>query len=408
MNHPQPSATKSHRVVIIGGAGNVGKGILQAFSTRSKAWNVIAIDPALEEKEEEQIEVVTATNVSESTPKLNTSGSRQIIKSKIEDINDEIFQTWFYPFSLEKNKNKHDDEYNKTNYHHVEIIVTNENGNRDEYANQPNLGSQNNYRFTNLVKRIVEARENCCTKIQNGESSDCHRITTSVHISYIGGSWTRLQPALNPIHAQTKNSNYLEVNHTSLVKEGGGSNPYEIAKSGAEANARKLSTEYKVGITFYDYISVVPNFAPNFSVNRMIQSGLEKGVIKYSEGMYGRPLLHTNEAGDIVMNIVERDMLSPIQYSKGDVDVGREKLFNSVLIPGHFITFKTFAEVTKETIENKYKSKNVAFDVYENTPNELRIHCNSLMKRVNISSSLVIDGLKETAAFALKQCEEEL
>ena len=78
------------------------------------------------------------------------------------------------------------------------------------------------------------------------------------------------------------------------------------------------------------------------------------------------------------------------------------------MIPGHFITFKTFAEVTKETIENKYKSKNVAFDVYENTPNELRIHCNSLMKRVNISSSLVIDGLKETAAFALKQCEEEL
>ena len=122
-----PSAAIIRRVVIIGAAGNVGKGILQTFCACSDTWDVIAIDPAFKEEE-----IVGTTGPSESKFKLNTR-----IKSKIEDIDDEIFQSWFF---LPLGENKHGHEYDKHHttsqhhHHHIEIIVTNDNGNRDEYA----------------------------------------------------------------------------------------------------------------------------------------------------------------------------------------------------------------------------------------------------------------------------------
>jgi nucleoside-diphosphate-sugar epimerase len=331
------------RVVIVGGAGNVGKGIFQACCARS-AWTVTSVDPAFEG-------ALSVPNFDEGFRRIN---------SMIEDIDDNTLQSWF---AVEE----------KQKYTHVEFIVTNDSGNREHYAVDPNLGLRNDARFNTLVKRIVAARDHS-NKLQSERGIN---TKVSVHISYIGGSWTR---------RQSSHSN-LVINDTSPAKLGGGSNPYEIAKSNAQTNARQISRQYAIAVTFYDYISIVPNFAPNFSVNRMTRSGLENGVIKFSQGDYGRPLLHALEAGEYVADLVEKKVHSRSQRDANDDDI----LFETVLVPGHFVTFQTFANIAKEAIEShRYVDSSIVFEAYKQTPDELRTRCISSRDFVSDPSLLIV------------------
>mmetsp|Transcript_13004 Transcript_13004/g.19711 ORF Transcript_13004/g.19711 Transcript_13004/m.19711 type:complete len:282 (+) Transcript_13004:425-1270(+) len=207
----------------------------------------------------------------------------------------------------------------------------------------------------------------------------------------------------------------LEVNDESVVKQGGGSNPYEIAKSNAQKNAHHLSKKHNISITFYDYISVVPNFAPNFSVNRMTKSGLDTGIIKFSDGDYGRPLLHTIEAGEFVVRVIEDQISRGSNIMKKSQEFDTDAGSDTVLVPGHFVTFKTFAETVTEAIETTYKDKRISFETYETTPDELRTRCvSSRWKSTGVDgvtpdgdSTLVIDGLKETAMHFIQHYDKE-
>ena len=342
--------TTSVRIVVIGGAGNVGKGICQACSNHSE-WHVIGVDP----------------NFREASVPANVNVIK--INSAIEDVGVKEFQSWF----IAEQRMKH---------LHVEFIVTNDDGNRENYAHDPKLGFHNDARFKSLIKRIAT------TKLDSNrlECDRADNINVSVHVSYIGGSWTRLQSKPN-----------LVVDDSSCIKEGGGSSPYEIAKTSAEINARRVSAKHAIALTFYDYISVVPNFNSNFSVNRMVRSGLEHGVIKFSPGDYGRPLLYASKAGEFVANQVEKQI--HCYYDRNTED--DETSYETVLVPGNFVSFQTFANIAKEVIEQNCDGRSIAFETYEQTPDELRTRCISSREFVSDTSS-VIRGLKEAAMYSLK------
>ena len=87
------------RIVIVGGAGNVGRAICQEFNRRSR-WNVIGVDPLLQE-------------VSAPTPGVMSFYEQ--INSTIEDVDDDKFWSWLVV-----------DEKQKDTY--VEFIVTNDDG----------------------------------------------------------------------------------------------------------------------------------------------------------------------------------------------------------------------------------------------------------------------------------------
>ena len=324
-------------IIVVGANGNVGKGILDAASKRlskqiGRQWSVVAVDPAFEDGNE-------------------GSDQYQIHPSTLEDINEEIFDKWF---DLAQ---------------HTEFVYAAEDGNRDNYASNPKLGQENDDCFQSFVKRVAA----CTRKKQN----------TRNHISYIGGSWTRRQ-AIDGI-----------VSDSSPTKSGGGSNPYEIAKTRAESTACQLSANLGVGITFFDMISVTPNYAHIFSVNRMVSSAIETGIIRYSPGDYGRPLLHTNQAGDMVVSLIERRI--DYRTTTGSYEV--------VLIPGHFVLFGDFAQIAKEVVEKSGKRANVVLEEQEGeSPVVLKTRCASRrLKDMGFfpNGKMAIDGLRQSAEAAL-------
>ena len=357
------SMNKPIKVVIIGGAGNVGRGICTSCAYNSE-WQVIGVDPNFKQ--------------SCDVPS-NEMNNIDTIPSCIEDVDTTVFQSWFI---------SKDGDGGSTQKQHVEFIVTNDDGNRDNYTKNSNLGHDNNVRFEMLVKRIADTRDQVTNYNKNNVDDD----NVSVHISYIGGSWTRLQP-----------NDDKNVNELSPVKEGGGSNPYEIAKTGAEQNAQALSTMHSIGITFYDYISIVPNYASNFSINRMVRSGIEGNVIKYSPGDYGRPLLHSVQAGEFVAKVIEKQILDSLLHTTNQVQ------YETIVVPGHFVSFETFADIAKEVIDNRnsnddgHATNNITFETYGQTPDELRTRCTPSTKGIEIDISLIKKGLKESAVHTLKQ-----
>ena len=357
------SINKPIKVVIIGGAGNVGRGLCISCSCYSE-WQVIGVDPNFKQS-------------CDDVPSNNEMNNIDTLSSCIEDVDTAVFQSWFIA---------KDDDGGSTMKQHVEFIVTNDDGNRDNYTHNPNLGHNNNVRFEMLVKRIADTRD----QVKNYSTNNVDGDDVSVHISYIGGSWTRLQPNVNQI-----------VNESSPVREGGGSNPYEIAKTSAEQNAKKMSIMHSIGITFYDYISIVPNYSSNFSINRMVRSGMEDNVIKYSSGDYGRPLLHSVQAGEFVANVIEKQILDS-HHTANQVQ------YETIVVPGHFVSFETFADIAKEVIESRNGSdggnatNNIAFKTYEQTPDELRTRCIPT-EGIEIDASLINEGLKESAVHSLMQ-----
>ena len=123
-----------------------------------------------------------------------------------------------------------------------EIVYAAELGNRDQYANDSTLAPSNSRRFTSFIERV---------KLVNPTPGD-------VHVTYAGGSWTRRQAV------------GLEVSDASRGKTAAdGANPYEIAKSEAAKLAEVLSARHEINISFWDWISVVPNFAPNFTISKV-------------------------------------------------------------------------------------------------------------------------------------------
>ena len=114
------SINKPIKVVIIGGAGNVGSGICKSCSYNSE-WQVIGVDPNFKQ--------------SCDVPS-NEMNNIDRIPLCIEDVDTTVFQSWFI---------SKDGDGGSTQKQHVEFIVTNDDGNRDNYTNNPNLNNNNCY-----------------------------------------------------------------------------------------------------------------------------------------------------------------------------------------------------------------------------------------------------------------------
>mmetsp|Transcript_19728 Transcript_19728/g.34749 ORF Transcript_19728/g.34749 Transcript_19728/m.34749 type:complete len:359 (+) Transcript_19728:77-1153(+) len=344
-------------VVIAGAAGSVGRGILEAFISFSshrrtkETWSVIAIDPAFSLEIDNHIDFFACT---------------------IEDVSDDVFQSWF---------DKSD---------RVEFIYAAEDGNRDNYANRPNLGEQNDVRFATFIRRAVVA---------SGRARQMRPVQRPMlHVSYVGGSWTRRE-AIRGV-----------VSDESPAKMGGGDNPYERAKTNAEEHARALARDHAVDITFLDYISVAPNFAPNFSVNRMAVSAFRDGIIRYSPGDYGRPLLHSKQAGDLIVSLVK----IRIQRDGHRIYFQGGGSFQSLVVPGQFVSFHQFATIANEAVLSRldtddHMGERVRLEEMdsEQTPEQLKTHCSSktLITAVGFvpDKTMVEAGLRESALFAINQ-----
>ena len=74
----------------------------------------------------------------------------------------------------------------------------------------------------------------------------------------------------------------------------------------------------------------------------MVRSGIEGNVIKYSPGNYGRPLLHSVQAGEFVANVIEKQILDSHHTSTTN-----QVQYETIVVPGHFVSFKTFALLQK-------------------------------------------------------------
>lgn len=263
-------------VPVIGAAGNVGRGIVEAF--KNKGWEVLPIDPQ--------------------------------INKRFQDLTDQEFRELLTPASF--------------------VVYAADCGNRDEYARRPELELENNKRFADFCQRVLEVNRNLI-------------------IWYVGGSWTKRKP----------DSSWI-VNDESPNKDLKDCNPYEKAKISAQKNAEKLSR--KIKIRFLDWASIVPNLAPNFSINRMVAQALEQGKISYSPGPYGRPLIEATQAGEALILLIEND--------------DSKKRFAWYLIPGVFISFADFARIAKEVVEQNTGKKIVLEEIKE-TPDFLKSQSHS-------------------------------
>ncbi|HEC64127.1 MAG TPA: NAD(P)-dependent oxidoreductase [bacterium] len=248
----------------------------------------------------------------------------------------------------------------------IDIVYAAEVGNRDEYETNLNLSEENNQRF----------REFCLKITGTG---------IAVRLHYIGGSWTK------------RGIEGLLVSDASPNKDLHDANAYEKAKISAEENAETLAAELNLDISFYDWASVVPNFAPNFSIYKMTQEALDEGQITYSPGDYGRPLLHAVDAGRALRLIAE---------AEGDIISGK---FRKYLIPGVFTPFSKFAEIVREIVEDK-TGKKIKLVEQKETPEFLKTKSESKhLKELGFKGSkeMVEEGLRETCEVALRDLGED-
>ena len=79
--------------------------------------------------------------------------------------------------------------------------------------------------------------------------------------------------------------------------------------------------------------------APNFTIAKMVDEAIESGRVGFSAGEYGRPLLHSEDAGRALLLLCEHE-------AAGAPFTGRTvSLFDVLLLPGSFTPFSRFAEV---------------------------------------------------------------
>ena len=363
-------------VLVIGGAGQVGAGICHAF--QKKKWTVISIDP--------------------------------LINTTIQQVSSDQFQSWMNTIT--------------------QIVYVAEQGDREAYNTNAELSNENNARFTTFIERI----SNCC------DSTFKSKIT----VHYVGGSWTRRQPSTSGM-----------VSDEALCKDNGGDNNYEQAKTMAQQNASSLSTIHAISILFYDWISVVPNLNSNHTIAKMVDSAIKTNSITYSSEEYGRPLMHGNQSGEVVVAmarqrlvddvsiVTEEEMVAKISQTDlyiNDPDaleldlcnarklqnglytfymehVPKSKysnlelpLFATVLVPGCFVPFATFATIVKNIVDENQSSSGVVIELKEQetpTPIYLKTKCESLFVcndlQISPDVKLIEDGIKESAMFRYKE-----
>lgn len=290
--------------LVIGGAGNVGKGIVQAFD--KKGWQTKIIDPKVNQSFEE-----TTNN------KLRNLLKRPPIIVYCADI-----------------------------------------GNRDEYEKQKGLEKRNSKRFSDFCLRVTSIKPN-------------------VVIWYVGGSWTKRKPSAKWV-----------VNDNSPNKAIAKCNAYEKAKIEAEKNSQRLSE--KIKIRFIDWISIIPNLSDNFSIPDMVRQAAGNGIIKYSPGPYGRPLLEATNSGEALVKLIKAD--------------DQEKAFNKYLISGEFVRFELFAEAAKKAAENRLK-REVKLKKLSKTPEFLKSKVHSdYLKRLGFKpdGTRVVKALEQNANIYLE------
>jgi nucleoside-diphosphate-sugar epimerase len=259
-------------IIVIGGAGNVGKGICEAIE-RSHIYSPFAIDPQINKTFEE----------------FSTDDLGSILRST------------------------------------KAIIYTADNGNRDDYEKDPELQKRNADRFQKFCKRLSD-------------------LTKKVPVWYVGGSWTKRKPDINwVVTDDSPNKDFAEMN------------AYEKAKAEVEKYASVCSKDLGINIQFVDYISIVPNLSPNFSICKMVKEAVEQGIIHYSAGDYGRPLLDAISAGNYLLKLIELNNIDTKAF----------------LIPGIFISFKEFAETVQKVVKEK-TGKDIKLVPQETTPDFLK------------------------------------
>lgn len=215
------------------------------------------------------------------------------------------------------------------------------------------------------------------------------------HVAYIGGSWTRRAPAASPCDATVP-----LVTDLSPPKDDVDSNAYEKAKTRAHDVARQLSNELKIHVTFYDWASIVPNLAPNFTIAKMTAAALHDGKISYSEGDYGRPLLHAVDAGWALVKLTE----SRLRSQPSD-----KEYFDTIVMPGTFLCFQRFASIVAAVVEASGKRTTVELQRQDGAPSFLRTRCTSTrLAELEFAPSheRSEDGLRETCRFWLKKLSD--
>ncbi len=121
-----------------------------------------------------------------------------------------------------------------------DVVYTIDDGNRGHYSADDLISTTNLQRFECFVKCIADA-------------------VPAITVWYIGGSWTKRQYG-NDNGVMVVDDASPNKTDSALVV------PYERAKCEAEEASRRSATRYGVRIHFVDYISVVPNLSPQFSI----------------------------------------------------------------------------------------------------------------------------------------------
>ena len=265
------------------GVGNVGAGIVEALD--EAGYDITAVDP-------------TDTLKPECLSRVG--GANAFHKQRHQDLSGDELARWLAAAD--------------------EVVFCCDCGNRDTYVytEQPDLGGRNIADFETFLRRVVALA---------GSSAAIN--LADLHISYVGGSWTRRQPDAG-----------LTVTDTSVAKTAEASNPYERAKTAAHDAARRLSRELGLAVTFFDWISVLPNFAPNFSIAKMVTAGAKTGSITFSPGDFGRPVLHRKDAGRVL-----------VQWCQAGRSKASRGVFAVVLVPGAFTPFQRFADTVLATLK---------------------------------------------------------
>merc|ERR1711957_679035 len=117
-----------------------------------------------------------------------------------------------------------------------------------------------------------------------------------------------------------------------------------------------------------DWASVVPNFAPNFTVAKMVDAAMDSGCIEFSNGDYGRPLLGASDAGAALVLLTDLRLRT---------DAGSPGSCQTVLLPGIFTPFRRFAEIVRAEAVNSAQCAAVLVPQTGTTPSFLSVRCES-------------------------------
>eukprot|EP00040_Diaphanoeca_grandis_P016565 m.85643 g.85643 ORF g.85643 m.85643 type:complete len:1340 (-) comp25887_c0_seq1:274-4293(-) len=201
------------------------------------------------------------------------------------------------------------------------VVYVADSGNKIRYQTVKGLGTANNKRFRVFCER--------CRSLLGS-----HACTWIVHI---GGSWTK-RKVVDGASLIVTDDSYSKPNPA---------NHYEAAKIEAEAMSKQVSEELDVFVSFFDWITVVPNFDSDFIIAKMTREAMGKRSLNHPIGdHHGLPLLHSRDAGLLLLAYVEQH-ITDIRKG-GSLHNGSK--FHSVLMPGVFTTFSSFAEIIKNTL----------------------------------------------------------